>query len=231
MSHLVIGMGEVGRAIRNILKDSGDVVRCYDTRESDDLDVWHFTDNLHICFPYSEDFIAHVKKYAETSSAGLVIIHSTVPVGTTDGLNDELDNRVVHSPIRGVHPNLEEGIRTFMKFFGGPQARKAADIFLKHDIRVSITSNACNTEAMKLWDTEQYRRFILLNKEIKDYCEKNGLDFDIVYTKANESYNQGYKKLGMEHVIRPNLYWMPGPIGGHCVEPNHKLLYEDPDTQ
>ena len=44
-----------------------------------------------------------------------------------------------------------------------------------------------------------------------------------VYTWANETYNQGYKELGKENVIRPVLFPPKGEIGGHCVVPNFNL--------
>jgi hypothetical protein len=65
---------------------------------------------------------------------------------------------------------------------------------------------------------------IALNKEIKKWCDKKGLDFDIIYAEANKSYNEGYRKLGREEVVRPYLKYMPGKIGGHCVIPNCHIL-------
>src|SRR5690606_40778498 len=51
----------------------------------------------------------HVQRYAAEHGAELVVVHSTVPVGTCDA------NGWVHSPVRGRHPNLVGGLRKFVK--------------------------------------------------------------------------------------------------------------------
>lgn len=209
MNHLVIGLGEVGKALRNILQCDG-IDR--EMANSGTYDV------LHICFPYSKSFVENVKYYIDFYQAKLVIVHSTVPILTCD------PEGWVHSPIRGVHPNLEQGIRTFTKFFGGDRANEAARIFIDKGISVSTNEKAANTEALKLWDTTQYGIMILLEKEIHDFCEKRGLDFFLIYREGNFTYNDGYRELDMHNVVRPWLDHKPGPIGGHCVIPNAKLL-------
>ena len=51
------------------------------------------------------------------------------------------------------------------------------------------------------------------------------IPFDEVMSLYNQTYNDGYSKLGKINVIRPVLN--PGnKIGGHCVIPNLKLLVE-----
>jgi hypothetical protein len=80
------------------------------------------------------------------------------------------------------------------------------------------------TEAIKLWDTTQYGWQIVLAKEISKWCKLHGLNFDDVYREPNINYNDGYKSLDMDYVVRPWLKDMPGPIGGHCVIPNCEIL-------
>jgi hypothetical protein len=75
-----------------------------------------------------------------------------------------------------------------------------------------------------LWDTTYYGWNIVFEKAVKAYCDQLGLDFDIVYTQANKSYNSGYVSLGMKNVQRPVLKDYSGQIGGHCVLPNAKIL-------
>lgn len=209
MKHLIVGYGEVGKAIHKVIGKAyiADFEKI--TWKGEDVDV------IHICIPYSKDFNRIVREWREI---GLVIVHSSVPVGTCDKL------KVVHSPIRGVHPHLAKGIRTFVKYFGGKNAEKAAHIFMRLGITTYIFDKAKTTEALKLWDTTQYGRLIMLEKEIHAWCKKNKVDFDAVYTMANRDYNEGYMKLGRPEVVRPYLKHMEGPIGGHCVLPNAKLL-------
>lgn len=212
MTHLVLGLGEIGSAIQKILGSDG-----YDPKVNPDKDV-KFYDVLHICFPYSAEFVKAVKMYERELHADLVIVHSTVPVGTCD------ENGWVHSPVRGVHPDLELGIRTFVKFFGGAQSSRAAGIFSELGIKTYGLAYAKNTEALKLWDTTIYGMNILIEKGIAAYCEKHGLDFETVYTLANATYNEGYAMLGKPQFSKYVLAHKDGPIGGHCVIPNAELL-------
>lgn len=220
MRHLIVGYGEVGRSLGEVLGKHMWIDLDTGSWDKEPVDV------VHICIPYPEpkgfemavnpDFAKTVMKYKTGSN--LVIVHSSVPVGVCDALG------VVHSPICGVHPHLAEGIRTFVKYFGGKRAREAAVIFQRLKIPVKVYKEARITEAMKLWSTTQYGRMIMLEKEIYEWCQKNDLPFEEVYTRSNKDYNKGYTKLGMKHVVRPYLKHVPGPIGGHCVNENSKLL-------
>lgn len=214
--HLVIGMGEVGTGLSEVLQ-------CNGIDKNDEIPE---ADIVHICFPYSDRFIELVRNYKHDTGAHLVIIHSSVPVGVTSKCGDD----VVHSPVRGKHPHLAKGIRTFVKFFGGRRAEEAASYFSILGIETITTRQSENTEAMKLWDTELYREAILLNKRIHRYCQESGLDFDIVYTLANKTYNDGYAKLGCPEFTKYILKYVEGTIGGHCLESNHKLLKDDKHT-
>ena len=204
-----MGHGEVGKAIHEIVGDAFIADFRKNTWRGEKVDV------IHICIPYSKDFDGIVRRYKR---AGLVICHSTVPVGTCDRAG------IVHSPIRGVHPHLAEGIRTFVKYFGGKNSARAARIFRRFGIRVRHFKKATTTEAVKLWDTTQYGRLIMLEKEIYAWCKKHKVDFDVIYRRANKDYNEGYIKLGRPEVVRPWLKHIEGKIGGHCVRENAKLL-------
>jgi UDP-N-acetyl-D-mannosaminuronate dehydrogenase len=210
-SNLVIGLGEVGNAIKTILQCDGyDIKKEYKVKD-------HY-ETIHICIPYSDTFVETVREYQKRFTPKITVIHSSVPVGTSRKL------KAVHSPVRGVHPQMVKGIKTFVKFFGGKKARKAANIFKEKDVHTYCVDESETTEALKLWDTTQYGIMILLNKEIKEYCDKFKLDFDIVYTMANATYNDGYRKLGRKEVVRPYLKFVEGKIGGHCVVQNADLL-------
>lgn len=222
-NHLIIGYGEVGQALHKVFPDAS----TYDYQMgSPNFDAsWDFKVlpkiyAMHICFPYISEsrFIEQVEEYQKKYRPYLTIIHSSVPIGTSDKLN------AVHSPVRGVHPNLEAGLRTFVKYFGGFKAKEAAKLFEDVGIRTKVIRDARTTEAAKLWDTTQYGIMILLEKEIYKFCRDNGLDFEIVYADFNKTYNAGYEQLGMEHVVRPALMHKDGPIGGHCVIENAELL-------
>jgi UDP-N-acetyl-D-mannosaminuronate dehydrogenase len=175
---------------------------------------------VHVAIPWSDEFIKAVKEYKDQYLAekGILIVHSTVPVGTCDHLG------AVHSPVRGVHPDLEQGVKTFIKYFGGEDAVKAAQPFIQCDVICHAVDSAKDTEALKLWSTTYYGWNIVFNKFVKDYCDEHDLDFDFVYQHGNLTYNAGYLQLKRGDVLRPVLKYMQGPIGGHCVIPNCELL-------
>lgn len=213
LMHLVVGWGEVGKALGKVLGDC----QHHDIKGRSN---WNgsYVDVVHICIPFTNfrDFKMAVEPFQDL--AELVIVHSSTPVGTCDKLG------FVHSPIAGVHPHLEKGIRTFVKYFGGKMAKDAAKIFSDLGLKVKVFKDARTTEAMKLWSTTQYGRMIMLEKEIYKWCQKNNLNFADVYTRSNKDYNAGYTELGMPQVVRPYLKHVDGPIGGHCVNENCKLL-------
>ena len=208
MNQIIVGDGEVGKALGKVLGLSAFGKCTIGT---------HFH-VLHICFPYSEVFVKEVKRYQKESTPFATIIHSTVPVGTSRKCG------AIHSPIRGLHPNLEEGIKTFVKFIGGEQASEVADIFRRAGIKVMLFDDPETTEAMKLFDTEYYRVCLEFMHRVKNYCSKNDLNFSEVYRLANITYNEGYEALGHKEYVRPILEPIMKEIGGHCVMPNKKLI-------
>lgn len=209
---LIIGKGEIGNALFKILDSH------YDTyiRDRENLDI-RGIEVLHICFPYSDKFVEMVQYYQSQYNPKFTVIHSTVPIGTTTKLY------AYHSPVRGVHPNLKEGIKTFVKYLA-PNSEELKQYFNRAGIKIVMVDKPENTEAQKLWETTQYAWFIVLEKEIYKWCQENNLDFNIIYTEANKTYNEGYFKLGMKNVIRPILKQANGKIGGHCIIPNCELL-------
>lgn len=217
--HVVVGLGEIGSALQTIFKADG-VDRGKNVTASEPHYDW-----LHIAFPYSEKFVQYVKEYQKKFTPKYTIIHSTVPMGTSGLCNAN------HSPVRGVHPNLVDGILTFKKFVGGPDCWEIAKEFKHYRIDCMCVREARQTEALKLLDTTQYGVQIVINKQIHEFCKKHKLDFNVVYTLANQTYNEGYMKLFRPEVVRPYLKFIDGQIGGHCVLQNALLLQKHSPIQ
>jgi len=215
MKGIIIGLGEVGLALKAILEQFYPI-EVFDIKypipSPEGIEI------MHICFPYSDRFIDEVKKYQEYHKPKFTVIHSTVPVGTSRQCD------AAYSPIRGLHPFLQEGILTFVKILAGPQASEVADYFRKAGIKVLLFDKQEEAEAGKLFDTEYYKKCIEFCHRVKEYCDKHKLNFNEVYTLFNQTYNEGYFNLGYFEYIRPVLQPIMKPIGGHCVEQNSKLL-------
>jgi len=212
VTHLVVGAGQVGTAVHQVLS------RAHDAAIRDVAPVDATADVLHICFPWSGRFVADVRAYRLAHAADLVVVHSTVPVGTCD------PHGWVHSPVRGRHPHLAEGLLTFAKHFGGGRAAEAAKPFEAAGCDVAVHPRAADTEAAKLFELCSYGFAIAFEKAVHAYCAERGLDFDAVYTAFRESYNDGYIALGHPKFVQPVLRHVPGPIGGHCIVPSMALL-------
>ncbi len=225
---LVVGYGEVGKSIYNLYdKDRFDIGYVdIDCAENDMKDV----DVMHICITHNKDFVEIVCRYIYERKSKLTIINSTVPVGTTREIKES--KSVVHSPVMGVHPHLTEGLKTFTKILGSCERKSALEAslhFEKIGVKCLIYDTPEDSEAAKLLSTSYFAWNIFFNKIVKEYCEKKNLNFDDVYGITNEIYNDGYDKMGKRFVNRPILKHMKGPIGGHCIIPNLKLLSKDID--
>ncbi len=212
MRGIIIGKGQIGISLFNILKEHHDIK----IRDKEDL-VMVGVEILHICFPYFEGFIDAVKEYQEEYSPDYTVIHSTVPVGTSRKCG------ATHSPVRGIHPNLEKGIKTFTKFLGGESASEVADYFRRAGLTVYLTDKPETTELIKIWSTSFYAIDIEMTKQIKRDCDENGLPFEM-WSLWVDTYNTGYGILGHREYNRPNLIPIMKKQGGHCTVPNAAFL-------
>lgn len=233
---LILGGGEVGSSLKKVLdlRKDKEAAGIFDKKDDDFKEKIKNVDckTLHICFPFGKNFIKDVINYSVIFKPELIIIHSTVPVGTTKKINSLLfrtsndrDTHAVHSPVRGQHPNLDKGILTFTKYIGtesGKDFEKAMNEL--SNLKVVWFKKSEDTELGKLLDTSYYGVCIAWHREMERLCKYFGADFENVVTDFNTTYNEGYAEL-RPNVVRPVLT-SPGKkkIGGHCVVQNAKLL-------
>jgi len=214
----ILGYGQVGQAIAKFYKKP----KIKDLNRNDGLKG---VEILHVCLPWTENFIGIVKKEIKKIKPKLTIVHSTVAPKTTK----KIGGMVVHSPIRGVHPHLYKGIRTFIKYIGADN-KKAGEMAKRHlenlGTKTKVFYPSVTTELGKLLDTSYYGLVIAWHGEMKKICDKLGVNFEEAVTDFNKTYNEGYKKLGKLNVVRPVLYPPQKTTGitGHCVVPNAQIL-------
>ena len=184
---------------------------------------------LHICYPFSKNFVQSVRKYIDIFNPELTIIHSTVAVGTTR----KIDRKCVYSFVRGRHPDLTEMVR-FTKHLGCTDKHRLAlaDEYLqKKGFATQLHDKPETVELGKLFDTTYYGVCIALTKEAKKWADHYAIDYNEIQ-KINITYNCGWQRCGHPEFVRPVLTPMPGKIGGHCVVPNAKILQKDfPDSK
>lgn len=222
MKTLIVGAGEVGKALKEVVsKLHGTLIR--------DIEPIDIGDNkievLHICYPEGPGFVENTNKYIDLYKPSLTIINSSVSIGTCDRLGD----KIVYSPIRGRHMrngqfSLAQDIRLFVKFVFCKDAFKR-DMACAYFEDCGLTCYSFKYpnagEALKLLSNIHMGIEIAWRQEVQRILK----EFDVqasTYELWEETYAQGYEKTGDSHLIRPRM--SPNPIGGHCIIPCTEIL-------
>jgi len=225
MKVVIMGMGQVGQPFKELCEEAGHKVYIIE-KDSEDKREGKI-DVMLVNIPYNEEFVDIASNKIKEVNPEMVIINSTVDVGVTRRIEETTKTPTIHSPVRGLHPNLKKGIKTFVKYIGATdpdKAEKAMEFLEGLGLKTRVFNNPEETEMFKLLSTTQYGIYIALATEIKKICDKYKLDFDNVYTDGNVTYNIGYMELGIPNVIRPTLKPNKGGISGHCVWENTQIL-------
>lgn len=222
MNSLVVGMGEIGTAVSEVVR-AFDIVETYDRRDSEMPSVGNL-DVLHICFPYSLDFVADVTEYIQQFAPTHVVVWSTVQIGATRAIGPN----VAHSPVEGKHPDLAFSILKGTRWVGA-NTQETREFFEGYFARMGMDVMAVpsteTTEFLKLRSTSKYGINIAWAEYEKQVSDQLGISYEYV-KMFDMDYNRLYKTLGLEMYQRYILEPPSGPIGGHCVVPNAKLLNE-----
>jgi hypothetical protein len=208
----VIGLGETGGPLFEILSEYHDVdgIDLKDCRNPIPVNY----EIINICIPYSDTFVQTVQDYQDLFNPKFTIIHSTVPIGTTRKIKNAF-----HSPILGRHANMKESILKFRKWIGGPDSIRVMDYFSYAGIKCVCVATSEETEALKLLCLAKYGMSIAFAQYCKDVSKKVGFSYaDVI--QWDLAYNEGVSWM----LRRPILHPPDGPIKGHCVIPNTKIL-------
>lgn len=227
---LVIGLGEIGRSLFELLRDEKEKFMVYgldlDKRKMRAITgrskIPSEVDTMHICFPFSnqEVFITAVSGYFKQLKPKLVIINSTVPPGTTLKVYEQCQCLVAHSPVRGVHESLEYmkwELKRWTKYIGGvnENASKAAcKHFEKMNLKVKVLKSCTETELAKLFETTYRAWMISCFQEMHRISISFNGNFDNIVDFLEDTHRV--------RLDRPIMF--PGVIGGHCLIPNTELL-------
>ena len=232
MTDIILGMGEVGETLFDLLVD-----RKFDCIgiDLDDSKCKNYTENeiienpqyLHVCLPgelekFTDIVIEWINKIKNIQ---VVVIHSTVKPGTTKTIQERSSIPILFSPVRGVHRRFLDDIKKYTKFisFNGKEINSKIKKDLENRFeKVDWMSTTKTAELAKiLVDTTYYGWLINYAQITKMICEKENVDFDEMWKFADEIH----ENLGN----RPKMF--PGIIGGHCVIPNLNLVeYENLDV-
>ena len=231
MTDIILGMGEVGETLFDLLVDRKidcigidlDNSKCKNYSKNEIIKNPQY---LHVCLPgelikFTDIVIEYIEKIKNIQA---VIIHSTVKPGTTKIIQEKVSPPVLFSPVRGVHRRFLDDIKKYTKFISFDDTD--IDSKIKKDLekrfeKVDWMSTTKTAELAKiLVDTTYYGWLINYAQITKMICEKENIDFDEMWKFADEIH----ENLGN----RPKMF--PGIIGGHCVIPNLDLIeYENLD--
>jgi UDP-N-acetyl-D-mannosaminuronate dehydrogenase len=225
----IIGYGEIGQSLEKCYLGKEFCVQVLDTGKKI-FDLVGKADIINIAIPFKdqESFSDIVCEYINKFSPNLVIIHSTVTPGTTKKVIAKSGFwSIAHSPVRGVHPNLYEGLKTFVKFIGADSletVEKVKGHYEELGVQYDTFDSSEATELAKVLSTTYYGMCIAFHNDMNELCKEYDVKYEEVASKWNLTYNAGYKSLGMNNVVRPVLYPpKEGKIGGHCIIPNAEL--------
>ena len=238
---VVAGLGEIGLPIQKLLSKTITVVgydkksKLIDNSRSEKFQNYK-TEILHICIPFTKNFISDVKKLEKKFKPEIIAIHSTIEPFTTKRLQKKTALPIIYSPLRGVHKRKHDSfqphkkgmlfdIRRYVKFFSVENNTKtdniAAQKFSRRlkgcGLKTKKMSTPVTLELAKILCDTSYYGWLIAYAQLTDMiARKHNADYDEMWSFADEIH----KFLGN----RPKMF--PGFIGGHCVIPNLALIDE-----
>jgi UDP-N-acetyl-D-mannosaminuronate dehydrogenase len=210
---LVVGLGEVGVPLRAILSQVYEVKGIDVASPAQKIEQ---AEVMHICYPFQiKDFCGETARYIERFKPALTVINSTVEVGTTRKIADWTGADVVHSPVRGKHARMQQEMLSYTKFIGAVNssaAAKAMRHFESAGFKTKCLGSPEATELGKLAETTYFGVLIAWAQELQRYCDRAKVDYDEVVSLYDEIN------------FFPQVKYIAGVIGGHCVMPNIEIL-------
>ena len=207
---LVVGLGEVGGPLLEILRGAHHAVgRDIKDRAFDGVQV------LHLCFPYTPDFVSAASRYVSLYEPTVVVVNSTVVPGTTRAIEEKTGICAVYSPVRGKHTRMTKELRHYRKFVAGTSASAVAlveDHFAAAGMTTQHMSSPEALELAKLLETTYFGVLVAWAQEMDRFAD--AVDTD--YWETIDFFE--------EIDFLPPVSFRPGYIGGHCVMPNLELL-------
>ena len=225
---IVVGLGEIGSPILKLISRATIAVG-YDINKKhmnknkfnkyQNIDTYF----LHVCIPFTKEFITNVVLLSEKFNPEAIIIHSTVSPYTTKKLQDKLNIPIIYSATRGVHKRMLSDLRRYAKFYSiesnAPRKNWASinfsKLMKKCGVKTKKMSSPLTLELAKIIVDTSYYGWLINYAQLSNMIAiQNKVDYDEMWSFADEIH----KFLGN----RPKMY--PGFIGGHCVIPNLELI-------
>jgi UDP-N-acetyl-D-mannosaminuronate dehydrogenase len=208
---IVVGLGEVGHPLREILHQTYDCVGV----DIEPVRVTQPCSFLHVCIPYQiADFVGTASTYIAKYKPQFTVIHSTVAPGTTRAVAASSRSQVIYSPVRGKHARMQSDLLHYRKFVGADDAG-AGDAAVAHFARAGFATDrfpdSIAGEVAKLLETTWLGVLVGWAQEAERIGREHGTSYEVINAFVQEIDF-------LPHHITP------GFIGGHCVMPNIDIL-------
>lgn len=216
---VIAGLGEVGKPLYQLISQHCETVGI---DVGTPLEGIREVEVLHICFPFQvKDFIGEVARYVDLFKPELIVVNSTVAVGTTRQIAERTGVPTVNSPIRGKHARMLEELQKYTKFVGASDpvwGQHAVRHFESVGLKTRLLTSPEATELAKLTETTYFGLMIAWAQELERYCDRSGANYEEII-----SFYEEIK-------FFPSVKYFPGVIGGHCVMPNIEILRKFDDS-
>ncbi len=227
---VVAGLGEIGLPILKILSKKEKIVG-YDLNEKlmnqRKFDVLNklSTSFLHVAIPVTTKFDSNLIKLHKKFKPDCIVIHSTIPPGTTERLQKKIDSPLIYSATRGVHKRMLKDLKRYTKFFSISQnaPRKTWAI---SNFRSNLHKTGVKTKKMSKPETLELAK-IICDTSYLGWLVNYAQISNVIAKEHNVNYDEMWEFSDEIHQIlgnRPKMY--PGFIGGHCVIPNLELIHD-----
>ncbi len=209
---VVVGLGEVGHPLLNILSRSFECVGV----DISPVEIHRPCSVLHICYPYQiRDYIGVTASYIAKYQPHLTLVHGTLAPGTTRSLQQAIgSDRIAYSPVRGKHARMETDMMRYKKFVAAssPQvAQEAVSHLAQAGFKTDLFPSLEIGELSKLLETTYLGVLVAWAQEVERFAAR--------YGGSAEDVNVFIKEIDFlpSHIFA-------GHIGGHCVMPNIAIL-------
>jgi UDP-N-acetyl-D-mannosaminuronate dehydrogenase len=216
---VVVGLGEVGSPLFNILSKSFECVGV----DVSPVEIDRPCSVLHICYPYQiRDFADVTASYIAKYRPQLTLLHGTVAPGTTRRVQEAAGTeRIAYSPVRGKHARMEADMMRYKKFVAA-SSPDVADEAASHLAQAGFTTAISPTleigELSKLLETTYLGVLVAWQQEVERMAGR--------YGGSSEDVNAFIQEID----FLPSRIF-PGHIGGHCVMPNIEILRTQFDSK
>jgi UDP-N-acetyl-D-mannosaminuronate dehydrogenase len=209
---VVVGLGEVGRPLLNILSRT---FKCAGVDVSP-VEIDRPCSVLHICYPFQiQDFVGVTASYVAKYRPQLTLLHNTVAPGTTREVQRAAGSeRIAYSPVRGKHVRMEADMMRYKKFVAASSpeiAQEAAAHLGQAGFKTAIFRTLEIGELSKLLETTYLGVLIGWAQEVERFAER--------YGGSAEEVNAFIQEIDF---LPAHIF--PGHIGGHCVMSNIEIL-------